>query len=175
MSMKTLLKRDWSAQMLQQVPVSFFTQVLIPALLSPVHYNTQPMGKVSPSGAVIERNTDAFDVTNQAAEFLSSYVLCAGPSAARELFTGSLQAAAAMGQDLSRSGLQSVLQVLAAAAAAGQVQGQGAGLLQDLTQEQAGKGRACSRCSSLAWKRCCLQRLSKKLGPHIHVQTEGGN
>jgi hypothetical protein len=141
MSMKTLLKRDWSAQMLQQVPVSFFTQVLIPALLSPVHYNTQPMGKVSPSGAVIERSSDAFDVTKQAAELLSSYMLCACPAAARELFTGSLQAAAAIGQDLSRSGLQSVLQVLAAAAR--QMQGQGGGLLQDLTQEKAGKHQAC--------------------------------
>ena len=145
MAMKTLLKRDWTALALQQVPVTFLTQVLVPALLSPVHYNTQQMGKVTNSGAVIEHSTDTFDVTKQASHLLSSYVLCASPAAARELFTGSLQAVAAMGRDLSRSGLQSVLQVLAAAAAAaGQLQDQQRqqqGIHQGLTGEQAGRHR----------------------------------
>lgn len=149
MAMKTLLKRDWTALALQQVPVSFLTQVLIPALLSPVHYNTQQMGKVTNSGAVIEHSTDTFDVTKQASQLLSSYVQCASPAAARELFTGSLQAVAAMGRDLSRSGLQSVLQVLAAAAAAaGQLQDQQQqrqqSILQGLTGEQAGRHFATS-------------------------------
>jgi hypothetical protein len=139
--MKTLLKRDWSAQVLQQVPASFFTRVLLPALLSPLHYNTQLTGTLANSGAVLDKlkqqpssSSDEFDVAQHAAHLLSSYVQCAGTAAAREVFAGGMQVVLTRRQDLSRAGLQALLLVLAAAA--GQLQeGQ---LLQDLTQAQAG-------------------------------------
>jgi hypothetical protein len=147
--MKTLLKREWSQQMLQQVPASFITQVLLPALLSPLHHNTQPMSNLARSGAVvdphkqqhnnssIDSDSDAFDVTQQTAQLLRSYVVCAGPAAAREVFSGGLQVANLLKQDASRAGLQSVLQVLAVAAE--QLQTAGPGLLDGLTAADAGK------------------------------------
>lgn len=146
MAMKTLLKRDWSGQMLQQVPASFITQVLLPALLSPLHHNTQPMSNLARSGAVVDphkqpqssssSSSDAFDVTQQAAQLLRSYVLWGGPAAAREVFSGGLQVANLLKQDASRAGLQSVLQVLAAAAE--QLQTAGPGLSDGLTAADAG-------------------------------------
>lgn len=146
MALKTLLKRDWSQQMLQQVPASFITQVLLPALLSPMHHNTQPMSNLARSGAVVDphkqpqssssSSDDVFDITQQAAQLLRSYVLCAGPAAAREVFSGGLQVANLLKQDASRAGLQSVLQVLATAAE--QLQTAGPGLLDGLTAADAG-------------------------------------
>lgn len=142
MAMKTLLKRDWSPHMLQQVPVSFITQVLLPALLSSLHHNsTQTAGTLSPSGAVLEQQQgcDSFDVTQQAGELLSSWVACAEPAAARQMLSDGVQAAAATGQDLSRSGLKAVLKVLAAAAGQARGGGAGRGLLQDMSAVEAGE------------------------------------
>lgn len=145
MAMRTLLKRDWSAQVLQQVPASFITQVLLPALLSPVHYNTQPIGQLSSSGAVLDQHkqqqqdsgsSDAFNITQHAAQLLSSYVLHAEPEAAREVFDKGLEVANRLRQDASRAGLQSVLHVLAAASE--QLQ-HGQDMLQGLTAADAGE------------------------------------
>lgn len=143
MAMKTLLKRDWSPSMLQQVSVAFFTQVLLPALLSPLHYNTQLAVNPTTTGAVLDPHKQqtgrgsSFDVAQQACQLVASYVVCAGPAAARELFTGGLQAAAAPSLEVSRSGMQAVLRVLAAAGQ--QCQQQGQGVLHGLTAAEAGK------------------------------------
>lgn len=142
MAMRTLLKRDWSAQVLQQVPAGFFCQVLLPALLSPLHYSTQLSSTLANSGAVLDKlkqqpsssSSDDFDIAQHAAQLLRSFVQCAGSAAAREVLTGGMQVVLTLRQDLSRAGLQALLQVLATAA--GQLQeGQ---LLQDLTQAEAG-------------------------------------
>jgi hypothetical protein len=143
MAVKTLLKRDWSPNMLQQVPVEFFTQVLLPALLSPLHYNTQLAVNPTTTGAVLDPHkhqtgsTSSFDVAHQACQLVSSYVLCAGPAAARELFTGGLQAAAAPSLEVSRSGMQAVLRALAAAGQ--QCQQHVQGVLHGSTAAEAGE------------------------------------
>jgi hypothetical protein len=138
MALKTLLKRSWTPHMLQQVPPSFVTQVLLPALLSPIHH--KPPCLITAAGVVLHPSLQAqqdaaggddtpasssssgsgssssFDVTAHAGQLLGAYVACAGRAAARQVFEGGLQVAVAEGADLPRSGLLALLRVLAAAA-----------------------------------------------------------
>lgn len=157
LALKTLLKRDWSTQMLQQVPGSFLTQVLLPALLSPVHHNTQLAANLATSGAVLEphkQQQQDFDVTTQAGVLFASYAASADRVAVRALFSASLGVVVAAGKDLSRAGLQSGLQVLAAAAR--EAQQQDHGLLGDLVQTEAGE------CTPLTRMHIILSSLSQQ-------------
>jgi len=143
--MKTLLKRDWSSDMLCQVPVTFMTQVLLPALLSPVHHNTTLAASLAASGAVLEphkqqegtsSSSGSFSVTAQAGQLLCSWAACAEPAAVRQLFMEGLELVASPTQEVSKSGLHALLQVLAAAAE--QLVRKGHRVLGGLPQTEAG-------------------------------------
>lgn len=138
MCMKTLLKRDWTPDILCQVPASFITLVLLPALLSPVHHRTTAAAGLTATGGVVDAtsqqqqqvaamttahpvgpgNSDVagFDVVREAAGLVSRYVAAAGGAAADAVLSGGLRLLSTPGTDLPRSGLLAVLRVLAAAA-----------------------------------------------------------
>jgi hypothetical protein len=157
MALKTLLKRHWPPAVLSQLPLSFFTGTLLPALLSPIHHKVPSAAGLSATGtAVPGADTQqqqaiatatgqaastagsagrSFNVISQAVELLRRYVAAAGPAAARALLLQGLLVAGKPGQDLPRSGLLAVMKALAAAADAAAA---GGSLVADMSESDAG-------------------------------------
>jgi hypothetical protein len=172
MALKTLLKRHWPPAVLAQLPLSFFTGTLLPALMSPIHHKVPSAAGLSATGsAVAGADTQqqqqpaiatatgqagnaagsSFNVISQAAELLREYVAAAGPAAARALLLSGLLVAAKPGQDLPRSGLLAVMKALAAAADAAAA---GGSLLADMSESDAGVELKPKRilCRVVLWK-----------------------
>eukprot|EP00775_Hariotina_reticulata_P006297 gene6297-6532_t len=142
MALRTLLKRRWTPAVIQQIPASFISGVLLPALLSPVHHKTatnglgqagmvaaaddgkQLLGQRTPglscAHPVGEGDAAAadFNAVSQASLLLGAYMRSCGGPAARQVLSAGLQLVSSSGQDLPRSGLLACLKVLAAAARA---------------------------------------------------------
>jgi hypothetical protein len=154
MALKTLLKRNWPPAVLAQLPLSFFTSTLLPALMSPIHHKVPSAAGLSATGSAVaaadtqqqpittatgqaaaESAVSSFNVISQAAELLRKYVAAAGPGAARALLLNGLLVAGKPGQDLPRSGLLAVMKALAAAADAAAA---GGSMLRDISDSDAG-------------------------------------
>jgi hypothetical protein len=172
MALKTLLKRNWPPAVLAQLPLSFFTRTLLPALMSPIHHKVPSAAGLSATGSAVaaadtqqqqqpittatgqaaaatDSAGSSFNVISQAAELLRKYVAAAGPAAARALLLNGLLVAAKPGQDLPRSGLLAVMKALAAAADAATA---GGSMLRDMSDSDAGTWLVCE-CTAVLTKR----------------------
>jgi len=162
MALRTLLKRRWTPTVIQQIPATFLSGVLLPALLSPVHHKTATSGLgqagmvvAADDGGELPRQHTAgincahpvgedaaaaagagFNAVSQASQLLAAYVRWCGGPAARQLLSAGLQLVSSPGQDLPRSGLLACLKVLAAASQAAIACGC---LFADLDVQQAGE------------------------------------
>jgi hypothetical protein len=114
--MRTLLKRDWRPEFARQVPASFLSGCLLPALNSPVHHAAGGGGG----------GDAAFDAGAAAAEFAGAWATAAAPGDVRALVSDLLCALAspAAPRELTRPGVLSYISCALAAA-----HGAGAGLL----------------------------------------------
>jgi hypothetical protein len=157
MALKTLLKRHWPPPVVAQLPLSFFTRTLLPALMSPIHHKVPSAAGLSATGSAVaaaetqqqqpittatgqaaaaaDTAGSSFNAISQAAELLRKYVAAAGPAAARALLLNGLLVASKPGQDLPRSGLLAVMKTLAAAADAAAA---GGSMLRDMSGSDAG-------------------------------------
>jgi hypothetical protein len=155
MALKTLLKRNWPPAALAQLPLTFFTRTLLPALMSPIHHKVPSAAGLTATGSAVagadtqqqpittatgqaaaDSAGSSFNVISQAAELLCKYVTAAGPAAARALLLSGLLVAGKSGQDLPRSGLLAVMKALAAAADAATADGS---MLRDMSDNDAGR------------------------------------